>query len=144
MVVKLNTRGRTNIRSVVSSGAAVGGVACTNVNKRMRVFAGDSRTRVTVQVGKAGGRASKRGSIGVVGSPEYIGATRDKVDNAFCDATSLRRGRDPNWNTETVDNRDIVDIHSTLLAQGELGDSDRRGPLFSKGNQRNRSDLNVW
>lgn len=92
----------------------------------------DSRTRVTVRACDASALASKRGSIGVIGSLERIGASGGEVDTAFHHAASRSRRCDPKWNAETITNPDIVKVPPVRLTQGELSEGDRSNPLFPK------------
>lgn len=77
---------------------------------------GDSHTLVTVQVGEASGLASKRGPIRVVGSLELVGTNGGQVDSTFREVASRSRRGNPNWNTETINERDVVEVLSTVLA----------------------------
>lgn len=95
-----------------------------------------SRTLVTVQVGKAGTLASKSNPIGIERSLERIGATGGEINSAFRYVTTRRRRAEHNGNTETVNERDVVEVATSCLAQGKLGESDGRDTLFPKATKR--------
>jgi len=90
------------------------------------------RTRVTVQVGKASTLAPNRVPTGIVGTLQLSGANGAKINRAICHSASGNRRSDPDWKTETINERDIVEVVSVRLAQGEFGESDRRDTLFSR------------
>ena len=99
---------------------------------------GVSRTLVTIQVGEASTLASKSDSIGIEGSFECIGAVGGEINSAFRYVATGRRGAEPNGNTETIDERDVVEVAASRLTQRELGEGDGGDTLFPKNNQRTK------
>lgn len=92
-----------------------------------------SRTRVTVQVGKASALASKREPIGIEGSLERGGANGAEIDGTFGYVAGGRGRTEPNGESVTVNQRDVIEVAPARLTQRELGESDRGDTLSQRG-----------
>jgi len=101
------------------------------------------RTLVTVQVGKASTLTSKSDPIGIEGPLESIGATGGEVSSAVRYVATRRRRCESDGNTETINQRDVIEVAASRLTQGELGESDGGNTLFTKSDQRPGSTLSV-
>lgn len=104
----------------------------------MRCIAGDSRTRITVQIGGASALASKRGSIDVEGALECIGAIFGEIDTTFRGVAGRSRRGDLDRDTETLLDPNVVKVTSIPLTQSKVGEGNRGSSLFSRRNKRQR------
>jgi len=74
-------------------------------------------TRVAIQISFASALASKRETVRVIRSLQRGRADRAKVDCAFRDMTSRRRGGKPHGQPITIHKGDVVEVGIPSLTQ---------------------------